>query len=102
MTPYSIAPLARADLDDIWEYVAADNPPAADRLVEVFFDKFLLLAKQPLLGESRSDLAPDLRSFSAGKYVIYYRPSPGRVRIVRVLQGARDVRALFGGECQDP
>ena len=96
MTPYSIAPLAQADLDEIWEYVAADNPPAADRLVDTFLDKFLLLAKRPLLGELRSDLAPDLRSFSARKYVVYYRPTAGRIQIVRVLHGARDVKAIFG------
>jgi len=51
MTVCTVAPLAREDLDQIWDYVAQDNPAAADRLIDGFQEKFSLLAGQPFLGE---------------------------------------------------
>ena len=95
MIPYTVSPLAQADLEKIWQYVARDNRPAADRLLGRFRDKFLLLAGQPQMGERREDLRPNLRAFTAGKYVIYFRPKENEIEIIRVLHSARDVRALF-------
>jgi plasmid stabilization system protein ParE len=31
MRQFILSPLASGDLDEIWEYIAADNPDAADR-----------------------------------------------------------------------
>ncbi len=95
MASYVITPLARADLDGIWDYVAADNPTAADRLLERFQDTFSILASHPLMGEARDALRPGLRSFSVLKYVVYFQVVEDRLTIVRVLHGARDVRRLF-------
>ncbi len=44
---------AEDDLVDIWLYIAADNPDAADRLLEEIDRKCLLLAANPLLGRPR-------------------------------------------------
>jgi len=95
MIPHAIAPLAQADLDEIWDYIASDNAAAADRLLATLHDKFLLLTAQPLMGQTRRELRPNLRSFSVGKYVIYYELLGERIRILRVLHGSRDVNALF-------
>jgi toxin ParE1/3/4 len=95
MTPCSIAPLARNDLDEIWDYIAADNPSAAERLLSTFHEKFLLLSRHPLLGQAREELLAGLRSLSVGNYVVYYRVRENRVQIVRVLHGARDVTTMF-------
>ena len=95
MTVYTVAPLAQGDLDHIWDYVAQDSPPAADRLIEAFQERFSLLARQPFLGELRPELRPNLRSFSVGHYVIYYQVLGDRVQIARVLHGSRDVRVVF-------
>ena len=95
MTPYLITPLAEGDLEGIWQYIARDNRTAADRVLTTFRDKFLMLANRPLLGERREDLRPNLRAFSVGKYVIYYRPAEGEIEIIRVVHSARDVRILF-------
>ena len=48
------------------------------------------LAASPQIGTLRGDLAPNLRCFSVGMYVIYFRPIEGEIEIVRVLYGARD------------
>src|SRR5262245_42039758 len=95
---YRIAPIAEADLDQIWEYIAADDSAAATRLVGEIVARFDMLARQPLIGTARDDLMRGLRDFNHGRYVIYYRPlSRGdvAVEIVRVLHSARDVSQLF-------
>ncbi len=95
---YRVAPIAEADLDLIWEYIAADDPAAATRLVGEIVARFNMLARQPLIGTARDDLRRGLRDFSHGRYVIYYRPLVGddiAVEIVRVLHGARDVSQSF-------
>lgn len=95
MSRYVVSPLSRTDLDGIWDYIAADNIAAADRTLERFHELIHMLARQPLIGESRDDLLPHLRSFPAGNYVIYYFPIPNGVRIVRVIHAARDIADLF-------
>ena len=95
MTPYRIESLAQNDLDEIWSYVARDSIAAADRLITLFQQKFLLLSSQPFLGESRKELQRDIRSFVVGNYVVYYRPAKNGIEVARVIHGARDVRAQF-------
>jgi toxin ParE1/3/4 len=86
---------ARVDLLEIWLYVANDNRTAADRLLDRIDSVCKLLAQQPLMGEARPELAPELRSVSVGNYVIYFRPLADGIEVERVLSGARDVDALF-------
>lgn len=88
-------PEAEADLDEIWLYIAQDDPDAADRFLDFIEERCQLLAENPLMGRSRPELAPGLRSFPAGDYIIFYSPIQGGVEIVRVVSGARDIDALF-------
>ena len=48
-----------------------------------------------MLGRSREDLAPGLRSLPLGRYVIFYQVISDAIAIVRVLHGARDLGPLF-------
>ncbi len=92
------APEADSDLDDIWRYVASQSNSAAiaDRLIDSFTGRFLLLARMPNIGRSRDeDLRPGLHSFPVGEYVIIYRIQDADVVILRVLHGRRDLEALF-------
>jgi toxin ParE1/3/4 len=66
MNRYRIDFQARTDLEEIFDYVARDNRPAASRLMGQFKERFRLLAAHPLMGQSRPELAPNLRSFSVG------------------------------------
>ena len=36
MTGYDFHPEAESDIDEIWEYIAADNVTAADRIIADF------------------------------------------------------------------
>ena len=86
---------ADEDLIDIWVYIAQDNPDAADHLLDEFEKKFALLAGQPRVGAARSDIAPGLRHFPAGNYLILYRETDDGIEVVRVVHGARWLSNLF-------
>lgn len=58
-------------------------------------DRFRLLASQPMSGQARNDLQPDLRCVTVGSYVIFFEPLSDGVRILRVIHGARDVGAVY-------
>jgi toxin ParE1/3/4 len=95
MSRYRLTEQARQDLDDIWLYIAEDDPATADHFLDSLYEKFVLLAEQPLLGRLRPELAPNLRSFPVGNYVIFYRPTQDGIEVARVLHGARDIDAMF-------
>ena len=86
---------AEEDLLEIWIYIAQDNPGAADRVLDDIEERFYALANNPLIGRSRPDIAPELRYFSVGKYLILYRTVSDGIQIVRVIHGARDLPHLF-------
>ena len=79
------------DLDEIWDYIARDNPVMADRVLDKMDAKCEMLASQPLIGEARPDLAANLREVPVGNYVIFYRPLADGIEVVRVLHAARNV-----------
>jgi len=89
------APAAEADAIEIWSYIASDNLSAADRLLERFDRAFHKLAVQPHLGKSVEELAPKLRLFPIGSYLVFYRPIDDGVEIARLLHAARDITAEF-------
>ena len=86
---------AKLDLVEIWSYIAEDNPEAADKLIRNVESRCSRLARSPLLGTSREQLSPRLRSFPHGNYVIFYRPEEFGIIVVRVLHGARDIESEF-------
>ena len=95
MKRYIISPGALADLDDVWDHIAEENPMAADRLMESLYERFRLLGTQPLMGEARPDLALDVRHSPLGNYLILYRPREEGIEVLRVVHGARDIPAVF-------
>lgn len=90
--------LAEADILEIWDYIADDNPAAADRWVDQLDRQFRMLATQPKMGRARNELAPGVRSFPFGRYVVFYVLLDVGIDVVRVLHGARDVDAVFHPE----
>ena len=86
---------AQRDLDEMWDYVAQESVAAASRLIDTIVEACDRLASQPEMGRLRPELAPNLRSFPVGSYVIFYRPTLDGIEVARVLHGARDIDALF-------
>jgi toxin ParE1/3/4 len=98
MSRYRVSDAAVADLEEIWLFIAQDNPEVADRFVRTIVARFAKLAAMPYLGRQRAELSTGLRSFPVGSYVVFYRPMDNGVEVVRVLHGARDLPPLFESE----
>ena len=88
-------PLAEQDLEDIWFFVAQDNPDAADRLLDKIEESIGLIAENPYLGPARPDIAPELRYHPVGHYLLLYRILKNGIELVRVVHGARHWLSLF-------
>jgi toxin ParE1/3/4 len=88
--------LAEQDLLDIWSYIAKDNPDAADRFTDLLIEKCDNLCRFPELGTRRDELAPSLRSFPVGRYIIFYRRADPGVEVARILSAYRDLGQFFG------
>jgi toxin ParE1/3/4 len=80
---------AREDVLAIWEYIAADNETAADRLLRRFDETARRLSENPALGSSQARFRQGLRCMPVGNYLIFYEPITDGIRILRVLHGAR-------------
>ncbi len=85
---------ARDDLDEIWLSIAVENMPAADRIIDEIDELMRKLLHFPEMGAERGDVHPGVPSFRCGKYVIFYRPMPYGIAIVRVVYGGRDLTKL--------
>lgn len=96
MRQLQFAPRARADLIEIFTYIAGDNPSRAEAFVGDLEASCAGLIDYPESGRERPELAPDLRSKPHGRYVIFYTPRADAVRIERIVHGARDVEGEFG------
>lgn len=95
MKKFRLSAEIESDLNEIWLFVAQDNPDAANRLIELFLEKFLLIGKQPQIGRLRGDVKTELRSLSAGNYIIFYRDTESYVEFIRIIHGARDFSEIF-------
>ena len=68
MNEFVLHPQAFADIDEIWEYIAADNLGAADRTREEIYEAIQSLIPFPYIGHTRPDLtAEPLRFQSMGE-----------------------------------
>ena len=75
MSNYVIGSDAGLDLDEIWEYIAADRIDAADRWIARLFNAFEAIARTPEAGHTREDLTRQRVLFwTVGSYLIIYRP----------------------------
>lgn len=87
---------ARLDLLEIWEFIAADDLEAADRIISEIQKSAVTLAQNPNIGHSRRDLtSKPVRFWTIHSYLMIYLPDSKPLEIVRVLSGYRDVASLL-------
>ena len=84
-------PQASLDLIEIWGFIAEDNEAAADRMLDRIEEVLRMLRDRPLAGRARPELAPKLRSFPIGSYIVFYLPLPNGIDLVRVRSGYMDI-----------
>jgi plasmid stabilization system protein ParE len=97
MSGFVLHPEALTDLDDIWEFVAADNVGAADRLLEEIYEAIRALIPFPQAGHVRSDLTSrPLRFHAVRDFLIAYAPDEKPLIVIAVLHGRRNPRVIAG------
>jgi toxin ParE1/3/4 len=94
-------PLANQDLIEAADYLQQASPRAATRLLTAAEKTFEFLAEMPDRGspwESDNPKTAGIRFFHIKgfpKHLVFYRPLPGGVDIIRVLHSSRDLQAIF-------
>jgi toxin ParE1/3/4 len=86
---------AEADLEDIYQYIAADDPVAAARWVEKLMDRARKVAPLPHSGRVVPEFGvPELREVLVRTYRIVYRIREHEMQVITVFEGHR----LFPGD----
>jgi len=78
-------------LEDIFEYIAQDNPDAAARTVQGIYDRAQALVQNPEMGERYARAERHVRILLYEHYRIAYLVKPGRVEVLGVFHGALDI-----------
>jgi plasmid stabilization system protein ParE len=80
-------------LRDIFDYIAADNPEAARRVVASIYEKAQLLRQHPEIGyKYRTEPEGDIRILLYGHYrIAYLVTASGSITILGVFHGALDI-----------
>ncbi len=95
MSEFVLHPQACADLDEIWEYIAADSVDAADRVREEIYEAIQSLVPFPYTGHVRPDLtSKPFRFQSVREYVIAYAAEEKPLAVLAVLHGRRSPRVI--------
>ncbi|MGA9565250.1 MAG: type II toxin-antitoxin system RelE/ParE family toxin [Candidatus Korobacteraceae bacterium] len=95
MTGYAFHPEAVSDLDEIWDFIAADNLDAADRVIAEILASVEAIVAFPNHGHERPDLTSRrLRFILVRDYLIAYAPEEKPLWIIAVLHGRRNPRLM--------
>lgn len=95
MARFVLTAEVRSDLETIWQYIAAESEMTADKVISEIVQRFSTLAEFLEMGRERTELAPSIRSFPVGRYVIFYRSGELGVAIIPIIHGSRDIEGLF-------
>jgi len=99
MSGYALTPLAKADIFDLWAYIAEHNENAANSVEQAIYDACAFVAEAPMRGHAHSGLtARSLRFWTLTRYpnyTIVYRPETAPLQVVAVLHGKRNVPRIL-------
>ncbi|MHC4052058.1 type II toxin-antitoxin system RelE/ParE family toxin [Bradyrhizobium sp. 25ACV] len=94
--PIIWSPEALADIDQLWDYYAeAAGGQTADRVLRQIGKAVALVEDFPFAGRARDEIRSGLRSLTVAPQIVFYRLKDDRAEIVRVLDGRRDIEAIF-------
>jgi toxin ParE1/3/4 len=92
---FVLHPGAAEDFQEIWEFIAQDNPRAARRVREEIVDAILNLVSFPNQGHRRPNLTQrPLRFQVVRDYLIAYAPDETPLLIIAILHGRRNPEFL--------
>jgi toxin ParE1/3/4 len=85
----AFSPRADADLEEIGDYIARENPVRAISFLEELRSHCAAILRAPAAYAPREDLGAGVRMAIHGRYLILFRADADIVRIERILHGAR-------------
>jgi toxin ParE1/3/4 len=94
---YELTALARLDLLQMWNHLATEaSIEIADRVLRDVEDAIMNLTKMPGMGHRREDLTTrKLLFYRVHSHLMVYRADATPLRIIRVLHGSRNIKALL-------
>ena len=79
-------------LEDIFEYIAADNPSAAARTVQEMYERSQVLVTFPEIGHRYAASSQNVRILLFGHYrIAYLVKDDGNIDILGVFHGSLDI-----------
>ena len=93
-----LLPAAYSDLDEIFDYIMADNPQAATTMLDSIMESLGHLENYPHSGTpllERSLKKFNFRMVIVDPYLAFYRFIDNRVLVNRILHGARNYSHLL-------
>lgn len=95
-------PDALADLDEIYDHIARDNPQRAFAYIADIRERCRHLVAHPELGPRREDLGRGIRTHSIfRRIVVACRIEDDAIVIVRIFSAGRDHAAIMGADERD-
>ena len=97
MNNYQFTAAAFDDLADIWNWIAADNPEAADKLIQDIREACQQIADHPESGTRRLSWTDKPVRFLLVRKLLFviYIPDTKPMELIRVLQAVRDIPAIL-------
>ena len=94
--PVRYARRALRDLDEIFAFIAHDNPNRASTYIGEIREACRRLGDSPLMGVDRSDIRIGLRILPLWRrLVVAYQIEPDRIRVLRVFSAGQDYQAIM-------
>jgi plasmid stabilization system protein ParE len=95
MSGFVLHPDAVGDLEEICEFIAADSPDAANRVLNEIHEAIQALVPFPQHGHHRPDLTSRPLRFQAVRdFLIVYAPDEKPLVVISVLHGRRNPRLI--------
>ena len=87
---------AEKDICEIRDYISANNPTAAKKLLDTFEKAFQNLSLMPNMGHINEGYTrKDILLWNVKKYIIAYVIKDSDIYIIRVLSSYRDIAELL-------
>lgn len=91
MTGYRLSPLAQADLDEIFDYTVEQwGVRQAETYVRLIYEAVETVAATPTVARSCEDVLAGYWRYPVGSHVIFFRPKPYGIDVMRILHGRMD------------
>lgn len=93
-----LLPAAYSDLDEIFDYLVADNPQAAARMLDNIMHSLRRIENYPHSGApllDRSLIKFNFRMVIVDPYIVFYRFIDNKIFVYRILHGARNYPHLL-------